>query len=129
LSRSGRQDYIQGTRLAVWQIASLVRAFKENISKTAEHLSCSPLCTQAAMKYGEFAIRAFEVKHWGQRWPSQLSRGYNGYVLSFAEHHQKFRLSNEPMSEAIEPLKLGLNHEPERLALQSVGQTFICPRS
>jgi len=26
-------------------------------------------------------IEAVEVKHWGQRWPSELHRGYNGYVL------------------------------------------------
>lgn len=32
-------------------------------------------------KKGELAIEAFEVKHWGQRWPSKLERGYNGYVL------------------------------------------------
>lgn len=30
---------------------------------------------------GELQIEAFEVKHWGQRWPSDLPRGYNGYVL------------------------------------------------
>src|SRR5262245_14744257 len=30
---------------------------------------------------GELAIEAFEVKHWGQRWPSEVDRGYNGYVL------------------------------------------------
>jgi L-ascorbate metabolism protein UlaG (beta-lactamase superfamily) len=30
---------------------------------------------------GELAIEAFEVKHWGQRWPSEVERGYNGYVL------------------------------------------------
>ncbi len=30
---------------------------------------------------GEIAIEAFEVKHWGQRWPSEIVRGYNGYVL------------------------------------------------
>ncbi len=30
---------------------------------------------------GELSIEAFEVKHWGQRWPSELPRGYNGYVL------------------------------------------------
>jgi hypothetical protein len=33
------------------------------------------------------------------------------------------------MSEPIERLKLALDREPERLALQSVGQTFTCPRS
>jgi L-ascorbate metabolism protein UlaG (beta-lactamase superfamily) len=30
---------------------------------------------------GELSIEAFEVKHWGERWPSKLERGYNGYVL------------------------------------------------
>jgi L-ascorbate metabolism protein UlaG (beta-lactamase superfamily) len=32
-------------------------------------------------KNGELEIEAFEVKHWGQRWPSKLERGYNGYIL------------------------------------------------
>lgn len=30
---------------------------------------------------GTLEVEAFEVKHWGQRWPSELPRGYNGYVL------------------------------------------------
>ena len=30
---------------------------------------------------GELRIEAFEVKHWGQRWPNDRPRGYNGYVL------------------------------------------------
>ncbi|SPE62875.1 conserved hypothetical protein [Verrucomicrobia bacterium] len=30
---------------------------------------------------GELEIEAVEVKHWGQRWPSEKPRGYNGYVL------------------------------------------------
>ncbi len=30
---------------------------------------------------GDLEIEAFEVKHWGQRWPSELERGYNGYIL------------------------------------------------
>jgi len=30
---------------------------------------------------GELSIEAIGVKHWGQRWPSELNRGYNGYVL------------------------------------------------
>ncbi|HMJ65142.1 MAG TPA: MBL fold metallo-hydrolase, partial [Candidatus Binatia bacterium] len=29
---------------------------------------------------GELAIEAFEVKHWGERWPSKVERGYNGYI-------------------------------------------------
>lgn len=29
----------------------------------------------------DLQVEAFEVKHWGQRWPSELQRGYNGYAL------------------------------------------------
>jgi L-ascorbate metabolism protein UlaG (beta-lactamase superfamily) len=32
-------------------------------------------------KQGELIVEGFEVKHWGQRWPSKLERGYNGYIL------------------------------------------------
>jgi L-ascorbate metabolism protein UlaG (beta-lactamase superfamily) len=30
---------------------------------------------------GELQVEALEVKHWGARWPSNLERGYNGYLL------------------------------------------------
>ncbi len=30
---------------------------------------------------GGLEIEALEVKHWGVRWPSDIARGYNGYVL------------------------------------------------
>jgi L-ascorbate metabolism protein UlaG (beta-lactamase superfamily) len=30
---------------------------------------------------GELTVEAIQVKHWGERWPSKLARGYNGYVL------------------------------------------------
>jgi L-ascorbate metabolism protein UlaG (beta-lactamase superfamily) len=30
---------------------------------------------------GELHIEAFEVKHWGRRWPNDRARGYNGYIL------------------------------------------------
>lgn len=138
---------------------------------------------------GELEVQAFEVKHWGQRWPSELARGYNGYVLRregkallfggdtahtplFAEtrvlapfeaaimpigayrpwirnhctpeealdmanhagakyiipiHHKTFRLSEEPFEEPIERLVASLSSEPERLALQNIGETFLCP--
>lgn len=32
-------------------------------------------------KQGDLEIHAIEVKHWGERWPSELIRGYNGYIL------------------------------------------------
>jgi len=30
---------------------------------------------------GEIHLEAFQVKHWGRRWPNDRDRGYNGYVL------------------------------------------------
>lgn len=30
---------------------------------------------------GDLLVEAVEVKHWGQRWPSEKPRGYNGYIL------------------------------------------------
>jgi L-ascorbate metabolism protein UlaG (beta-lactamase superfamily) len=147
--------------------------------------------TTLRTKNGELSIQAFEVKHWGQRWPSEQPRGYNGYVLrregravlfagdtaftplfkdrkaagpyevaimpigayrpwiwnhctpeeavrmsDFAGakfivpvHHQTFRLSEEPMNEPIERLKSALSTEPERLALQQIGESYVCPKT
>lgn len=31
--------------------------------------------------HGQVEIEGFEVRHWGRRWPSELDRGYNGYIL------------------------------------------------
>jgi len=30
---------------------------------------------------GEIHLEAFEVRHWGRRWPNDRDRGYNGYIL------------------------------------------------
>ena len=140
---------------------------------------------------GKLEIEAIEVKHWGQRWPSELERGYNGYILRregkallFAGdtahtplfrdlrsrgpyaaaimpigayrpwiwnhctpeqavqmanwagadylvpiHHHTFRLSDEPLNEPMERLEAALEHEPERLALRRIGETFVCPKA
>lgn len=37
--------------------------------------------TKCSTPNGELEIEAFEVKHWGERWPSERPRGYNGYIL------------------------------------------------
>jgi L-ascorbate metabolism protein UlaG (beta-lactamase superfamily) len=39
---------------------------------------------RAVFKKGndDLSVEAIQVKHWGERWPSRLARGYNGYVLS-----------------------------------------------
>lgn len=137
----------------------------------------------------EITIEAFEVKHWGARWPSRQPRGYNGYILRREDralifggdtaqtpafgglraggryavaimpigaynpwianhctpeqavemvnraganyllpmHHQTFRLSDEPMDEPLARLEAALVGEPERLAVRSVGETFVVP--
>jgi L-ascorbate metabolism protein UlaG (beta-lactamase superfamily) len=42
-------------------------------------------------------------------------------------HHQTFRLSFEPFREPIERFARTLRHEPERIALREIGETFILP--
>jgi L-ascorbate metabolism protein UlaG (beta-lactamase superfamily) len=42
-------------------------------------------------------------------------------------HHQTFKLSWEPMQEPIERFTAALRHEPARIALSDIGQTFELP--
>ena len=42
-------------------------------------------------------------------------------------HHQTFKLSREPMNEPIQRLKQALLHQPERLAIREIGETFRLP--
>lgn len=37
--------------------------------------------TRVVTARGDIVIEAFEVRHWGRRWPSDKERGYNGYLL------------------------------------------------
>jgi len=162
----------------------MARAGREHVKELGWNESA-----RASSDKGTLEVRAFEVKHWGQRWPHELERGYNGYVLrregkallfggdtaltdSFSNlrsqgpfeaaimpigayrpwirnhctpeqavemsdsagakyvvpvHHQTFRLSDEPMMEPIERMKTALSHEPERLGIESIGETLVCP--
>jgi hypothetical protein len=43
-------------------------------------------------------------------------------------HHQTFQLSVEPFREPIERFEAALQHEPERIALRGIGETFRLPR-
>jgi len=47
----GRQAYIQGSTLAVWEVVWISRSHKGDVIKTAEHLEISPLKVQAALNY------------------------------------------------------------------------------
>jgi hypothetical protein len=50
-SASGRQAYIQGTRLAVWQAISVLRSYDGNVVKAAAHLRWPEAKMHAAIAY------------------------------------------------------------------------------
>src|SRR4051812_18575118 len=52
-SAAGRQAYVQGTRLAVWQVISLLRTYKGDLAKTAAHLRWPEAKVNAATVYAE----------------------------------------------------------------------------
>ena len=49
----GRQAYIQGSTLAVWEVMMIVRAYKGNAKKAAGHLEWPEFRVRAAMHYAE----------------------------------------------------------------------------
>jgi uncharacterized protein (DUF433 family) len=52
-SAAGRQAYIQGSTLAVWEVVQLVRAYKGNVAAVAKHLQWLEARIQAAVNYAE----------------------------------------------------------------------------
>jgi hypothetical protein len=52
-SAAGRQTYIQGSSLAVWEVMMLVRSYKGDLKKVAKHLEWPLLKVQAAANYAE----------------------------------------------------------------------------
>ena len=52
-SAAGRQAYIQGSSLAVWEILLLVRSYKGEIASVAKHLQWPEAKVQAALNYAE----------------------------------------------------------------------------
>lgn len=49
----GRQAYIQGSRLTVWQVISLLRDFQGQVAKVAEHLRWPEAKIHAAIAYSQ----------------------------------------------------------------------------
>jgi uncharacterized protein (DUF433 family) len=47
----GRQAYLKGSRLAVWQVVSLARSFGGDVDRTARHLEVSSVWVRAALAY------------------------------------------------------------------------------
>ena len=52
-SLAGRQAYIQGSTLAVWEIMLLLRGYKGGVAAVAKHLRWSEAKVQAAVNYAE----------------------------------------------------------------------------
>jgi uncharacterized protein (DUF433 family) len=50
-SAAGRQAYIQGTRLAVWQAVSVLRSHEGDVAKAAAHLKWPEAKMHAAVAY------------------------------------------------------------------------------
>jgi hypothetical protein len=49
----GRQSYIQGSSLAVWEVMMIVRAYKGDAKKAADHLEWPEFRVKAAVHYAE----------------------------------------------------------------------------
>ena len=52
-SAAGRQAYVQGSTLAVWEVVLLVRAYKGDVAAAAAHLRWPETRVQASTNYGE----------------------------------------------------------------------------
>lgn len=52
-SAAGRQAFVQGSSLAVWEVALLLRAYKQNAVAVARHLSWAEPKVRAAIHYAE----------------------------------------------------------------------------
>jgi uncharacterized protein (DUF433 family) len=52
-STAGRQAYVQGSTLAVWEVVMLLRAYKRDTAAVARHLGWSEAKVRAAMHYAE----------------------------------------------------------------------------
>ncbi len=52
-SPAGRQAYVQGSSLTVWEIALLARSYGGDPAKVAKHLEWPAVKVQAALNYAE----------------------------------------------------------------------------
>jgi hypothetical protein len=52
-SHAGRQAYLQGSTLAVWEVIFLLRSYKGNIPAVAKHLKGPEAKVRAAVNYAE----------------------------------------------------------------------------
>ena len=65
-SLSGREAYLSGHRLAVWEITSVHEDLK-SLGKTAEHFSLPPILVKRALAYAEAFPEEIELAREGER--------------------------------------------------------------
>lgn len=65
-SSAGRQAYIQGSSLAVWEVMFLVRSFQEDTAAAARHLQWPQAKVQAAVNYAQAFAQEIEEALEGQ---------------------------------------------------------------
>lgn len=59
-SPAGRQAYIQGSTLAVWEVLLVVRSYKADVASVAKHLAWPKAKVQAAINYAEVFSQEIE---------------------------------------------------------------------
>ena len=52
-SSTGRQAYLQGSSLAIWEVLLLLRSYKDDVAAVAAHLKWPEAKVQAAMNYAK----------------------------------------------------------------------------
>jgi len=52
-SAAGRQAYVQGSSLAVWEVMLLVQSYKANVEAVAKHVTWPEAKVQAAVNYAK----------------------------------------------------------------------------
>ena len=60
-SSAGRQAYIQGSTLAIWEVILLVRSHKASVSAVARHLKWPQAKVQAAVNYARAFPEEIEI--------------------------------------------------------------------
>lgn len=60
-SPAGRQAYLKSSRLAVWQVVALARAFSGDAAQTAAHLEIPRVMVAAALNYAGMYLGEIEA--------------------------------------------------------------------
>ncbi|MBI4320060.1 MAG: transcriptional regulator [Chloroflexi bacterium] len=71
----GRQAYLQGTRLAVWQVVFLARSYGGDVKQVSDHLGIPEIQVSAALNYASaYPVEVEEAINDNARGPELLRR-------------------------------------------------------